>query len=96
MASPGSSRSSSCASFSDETIVVVTADGGRPSVGWKAPHGIPVVYADARRRALWPILAELDVALDALPCAYVVRASSDWFDRPGPLRPSRRVHFRIQ
>ena len=78
----------------------LSRSGSQPGLGGDArrdtkPHddwmddGV-LVYADARDRHTWPILAELQVPHDRLPRAYVLHHTQvDWLHRPCQLPTSR-------
>ena len=69
--------------------LVVTLDGSRPPLPPSVDGASHVVYADARARGTWPVLAQLDVPLTDLPRAYALRTDAAWLDRPRPLPRSR-------
>ena len=92
--SSSSSRSSLSSAAHPELVLVITRDGRRPSVPYydEDTTADPVVYIDARNRAAWPVLAQLDVPLEQLPCVYYVRAPRSWLEQPRALS-RRRIHM---
>ena len=69
-----------------DLVLVVTADDTLHSAELEGT----VIYADARDKQTWPVLAQLDVPLALLPRAYVLRDTPlDWMDRPTHIPASR-------
>lgn len=72
-----------------DLVLVVTPDGAPPPYDEWMDDGV-LVYAHARDQTMWPAFAQLDVPLDRLPCAYVLRGTQvEWLMRPCALPPSR-------
>ena len=69
-----------------------STDGLRVAVhtGQPLPNTwLPHVSLDARTRATWPILAELDTDLTRLPILYELQVHEDWLSRPRRLPRSK-------